>query len=395
MLLPVVRLKIPRHSRHPWIYRKMLQLPRGVELVAGSLVEVRDRDGGRVGEAFYHPDNTIAIRLLTSHPDEKVDSLFLRRRLSYARDLREGILRLPETTDSWRLVNAEADLLPGLVVDKYADVLLIQPFSAGWLYLMDWLVDGLRELYPASRPVVRADPGAAQKEGVSFAKLEAQYPPPDRVVISENNVRYQVDFQSGHKTGFFLDQRDSRSRVGSLARGRRVLDLFSYSGGFSLAAWRGGATAITAVDLDEKALAVAKENASLNQAGEAIRFRHQDAFMVLREVAGKGGRRDFDFIVLDPPKLARGKEEVEEALKSYRDLNRLAANALPAGGLLLSSSCSGAVSLERWRQAVRQGVAEAGRGLTVFLEAGPGADHPVAGDFPQGRYLKTLFARIE
>lgn len=391
MLLPVVKLKTPRNSRHPWIFRKMIQPPRGIELPAGTLVEVRDKSGAFAGQAFYHPENTIALRLLTEGKED-VGREFLAARVRRARALREAAMALPPDTDCWRVIHAEADMLPGLVVDKFADVLLIQPFAAGWLHLMDELAGALGDVFPGCRAAVRADARADAKEGVTFSRLEKRMPPPPRVDIVENGIRYRVDFETGHKTGFFLDQRDNRARVAGLARGRTVLDLCCYTGGFSLSAWRGGAARVTAVDLDEDALAAARVNAGLNGAAK-MEWLHADAHDFLRDAA-KAGRQE-DMVVLDPPKLAAGQEDVEKGLKAYYDLNRAALRAVRPDGLFVTCSCSGAVAEERWRQTVRKAAADLGVGLTLFLAAGPGADHPVASDFPQGRYLKVLFARVD
>ncbi|MCD8138879.1 MAG: class I SAM-dependent rRNA methyltransferase [Planctomycetaceae bacterium] len=391
MLLPLVRLKTPRNSRHPWIFKKMTQAPRGVRLEAGSLVEVRNRDGGFIGRAFYHPENTIALRMLTEDKDEAVDSAFFLRRLRDAKTLREAAIDLARSGDSYRLVHAEADGLPGLVIDKFADVLLIEPYVAGWLYMADELVAALAELFPGCRAVVRADANAAKKEGVSFAKLEKRFPAPGHVDITENGIRYRVDFLTGHKTGFFLDQRDNRARVAFLAKGRDVLDCCCYSGGFALSAWKGGAKRVEAVDLDEEALAMAKANCDLNNAS-GIDLLHRDVFDELRDRAASG--RDHDLVVLDPPKLAAGQDDVERALKTYYDMNKAALKAVRHNGLFVTCSCSGAVPEERWRQAVRKAAADSNLNLTIFGTFGPGADHPVAGDFPQGRYLKALFTRV-
>ncbi len=396
MLLPVVTLKTPRNSRHPWIFKKMIQPPRA-HLEPGSLVEVRDKAGGFVAYAFFHPENTVALRVMAENRGEAPEEEFFLKRLEDAKKLRETVLE-PEVLDgrrggSYRLVHAEADGLPGLVVDKFGPVLLIEPYVAGWLHLADMLAAALKTLYPDCRPVFRADPGAAAKEGVSFAKVELKYPAPEAVEISENGIRYRVDVQTGHKTGFFLDQRDNRRRAARLARGRRVLDLCCYSGGFALSAWQGGAGAVEAVDLDEKALAMAEANLALNGAGKTVTLIHADAFDLLRERAAKKSR--YGLVVLDPPKLAAGQDEVEPALKRYYDLNRAALGAVEPGGYFVTCSCSGAVAEERWRQAVRKAAADADRGLVIFEATGPGLDHPVAGDFPQGRYLKALFARVD
>ena len=393
MLLPVVKLKTPRNSRHPWIFKKMTQAPRGLDLEPGSLVEVRDKGGAFVGRAFYHPENTIALRLLSEDQGEDIDAAFFAGRLAYAKQLRETALDMGAIGDSYRLVHAEADLLPGLVIDKFADVLLIEPYVSGWLHVADMLVEALRGLYPGCRPVVRADANAAKKEGVSFARLEKRYPAPDHVDITENGIRYRVDFRTGHKTGFFLDQRDNRARVAALARSRDVLDLCCYSGGFSLSAWKGGAKRVEAVDLDEEALAAAAVNAGLNGAAGKVDFIHRDAFDELRDRAAANRRHDM--VVLDPPKLAAGQEDVERALKTYYDMNKAALKVVRPGGLFVTCSCSGAVPEERWRQTVRKAAADSDRGIAIFAATGPGCDHPVAGDFPQGRYLKALFVRAD
>lgn len=392
MLLPVVKLKTPRNSRHPWIFRKMVQAPRGVDLEPGTLVEVRDKAGAFVARAFYHPENTIALRVLSENKGEDIDASFFHRRLAYAKALRETVLP-PDCGDCHRLVHAEADLLPGLVIDKFADVLLIEPYVSGWLHVMDWVVESLQKLYPQCRPAVRADANAAKKEGVSFSRLEKKYSPPSHIDITENGIRYRVNFETGHKTGFFLDQRDNRALAARLARGRNVLDLCCYTGGFALSAWKGGAAQVTAVDLDEAALAAAAVNLRLNGAEDKISLVHRDAFEELRSRHAAG--RTHDLVVLDPPKLAAGQDDVEKALRIYYDMNQAALRVVAPGGLFVTCSCSGAVAEERWRQTVRKAAADANRGLTIFVAAGPGMDHPVAGDFPQGRYLKALFARVE
>lgn len=392
MLLPVVKLKTPRNSRHPWIFKKMVQAPRGIDLEAGTLVEVRDRAGAFVARAFYHPENTIALRVLSEEKGEDIDDAFFRRRLAAAKALRDVVLD-PDSGDCLRLVHAEADLLPGLVIDKFANVLLVEPYVSGWLHVMDWVAEALRGLYPGCRVAVRADANAAKKEGVSFARVEKRYPAPPHVDIRENGIRYRVDFETGHKTGFFLDQRDNRALVARLARGRDVLDLCCYTGGFALSAWKGGASRVTAVDLDEAALAAAAVNLGMNGAEGKISLVHRDVFDELRARHAAG--QTHDLVMLDPPKLAAGQDDVEKALRTYYDMNQAAMRAVAPGGLLATFSCSGAVAEERWRQTVRKAAADANRGLTIFAAAGPGMDHPVAGDFPQGRYLKALFARVD
>ncbi len=379
MLLPVVKLKSPRNSRHPWIYKKMTTPPRGIDLVPGSLVEVRDKNNTFVGRGFYHPENTIALRMLTERQSEEIDARFIQNRLARAKRLREDILRIPERSDSYRLVHAESDDMPGLIIEKYADLLVIEPYIAGWMHLAEWLVEGLNNLFPGMQVAVRSDPRTEAKENISFAKWEKANRPPPFVDIVENGINYRVDFKTGHKTGFFLDQRDNRARVASMARGRTVLDLCCYTGGFALSAWKGGALSVEAVDLDEAAIAAARVNAGRNNAAN-IDWIHQDAYDMLRQAISAEKR--YGMVVLDPPKLAAGPDDAEQALKRYYDFNRSAMDVVEPGGLFVTCSCSGAVSEERWRQIVRKAAADSGNNMTIFRAAGPGDDHPVAGDFP-------------
>ncbi len=388
MPLPVIFLKRERTSAHPWIFRKMVALPRRAP-PAGALVEVRSKSGAFVGRGIFHPGQTICLRLLTAIPDEEVDENFFFRRLAAAKALREEVLGLPARTDSYRLAHAEGDGLSGLVIDKFADLLVVQPQCAGYLHLADHIAAALRRLYTAGRVAFRVDKRVEEREGVSLASLAARFPCPPTAMISEDGRRMRVDFAVGHKTGYFLDQRDQRAAVASLAKGREVLDLCCYTGGFAIAAMCGGARSCTAVDLDEKALALARQNAALN--GAAVNFLHADAFDLLRDWRGR--ERQADLIVVDPPKLAAVKDEVPCAMRAYGDLNRLALSVLRPGGIILTCSCSGLISDETFLRIVRRAAEEAGVALQIFREAGAAPDHPVRADFPEGKYLAAIYGR--
>ncbi|MDR3200487.1 MAG: class I SAM-dependent rRNA methyltransferase [Spirochaetales bacterium] len=383
-----IPLKTGYISRHPWIFSKMVMHPRR-RPDPGTLADVWAKGGVFVGRGIYHPDRTVAIRLLTRNPDERLDKEFIRRRLEAAKDLREDVLRIPEKSDSYRLAHAEADGLSGLVIDKFADVFVIEPFSAGYLNLGPFVIEVLQEIYPGCRIAFRPDEKTEKAEGVSFGPLSSLYPPPPFVDIRENGLALRVDLAAGHKTGYFLDQRDNRSAIAAFAAGKTVWDLFCYTGGFGLAAAKAGAAEVTSVDLDEKALDVAEGNAKRNAL--SVKYVHRNCFDFLREKTAAG--ESAGIIIVDPAKLAAVKEEIPRALKTYNDINRLAMEALRPGGILLSCSCSGLVGEAQFLSVLMNAAKEARCELQIFRIAGASPDHPWSTDFPEGRYLKAVFAR--
>jgi 23S rRNA (cytosine1962-C5)-methyltransferase len=386
----IVRLKARRGSPHPWIYRSMVQereLPKA--LTPGQVVSVVDKDGQPLGRAFWNPRATIALRMLTHDPDEAVDASFFERRIGAALRFRRETLRLEETTDAYRVVHAEADGLSGLVIDRLGKALSVEVFSLGFARNFALVEEALGRLFPEVPIVARGDARSGEIEGF---QLEPRPNAPRSSEVEEHGIRFRVDFAEGHKTGFFADQRDNRALWGRLVAGRSVLDAHSYTGGFALHAAKGGAREVVGVDLDEDAIAVAKKNANLNQLQSKVRFVHADVFPYLRD-AQRGGRT-FDAISLDPPKLARDKSEVPDALRIYQDLNKVALETLAPGGLFLTCSCSGAVSEEVFLSAVRYAATRARRELSIFRVAGAAPDHPWGLHAPEGRYLKAVFARV-
>ena len=392
MQLPVVRLSTARASRHPWIYRKMVRPPRE-RLAPGTLVEVQSREGSFAGRGIYNPRSEIALRILTEDESEALDEGFFLSRLRAAKELREGVLRIPERADAWRLVHGEADGLSGLVIDRFADTIVVKSYSAGYVMAIDWIGEGLRALFPGAKIAFRMDATSVKHEGLdpkALHELEGRFPASGRVTIRERDMKMLVDLETGHKTGYFLDQRENRARFASLAKGMRVLDCFSYTGGFAISAMLGGAASAVAVDLDEKALAVAHDNAKLN--GVEVSFVHSDVFRHLREMMSRG--EQVDALVIDPAKLASVKAEIPTAWRKYGDVNRLGLEVVRDGGIVLTCSCSGMVSEEEFLSIVSNSAAEAGVRLQLFEVAGAAPDHPVASDFPEGRYLKAVFARV-
>lgn len=414
---PWVRLRSA--SGNPLIYQRMIA---GADPAAspGDIVNIYDKAGGFFGRGIYNPRSIITLRVL-SHRDVPVDEAFWRAAVRRAVGLRHR-LRLDEVTNAYRLVHAEGDGLSGLIIEKYADVLVFEVFSLGMYQRAKMLAeiidsetsgrDNKEEIqqdgevsgrhHPARpinnrtsqidhpyRVVVRADSFIERAEG--FRLDRTLQPDVGRLIIREHGLRYRVDVTGGHKTGFFCDQRDNRKTLASLCEGASVLDLCCYSGGFSLCAKvLGKAREVIGVDLDESAIAIAKENANLNQS--RIDFVHSDAFIYLRQMIANG--RKFDVVVLDPPKLAGSREEIEDALVKYHDLNALAMQVVREGGVFVTCSCSGLVSREVFKGTVIRAARRAKAMLQIFAESGAGSDHPVMMNCPESEYLKVIWSRV-
>jgi 23S rRNA (cytosine1962-C5)-methyltransferase len=353
----------------------------------GEAVLVEDDRGRVLGRGFYNRRSELAVRILERGEGEALDEAWLRKRLAGCIALRRRTLGLEACTDAYRVVNSEGDGLSGLVVDRYADVLSIQVLALGWYRRAVELKDALRDALRPRAMVVRSDPEIERIEGFRVLGDPGESA---KATIQEHGVKYVVDPARGHKTGFFLDQRDHRRRLMERAKGRRVLDLFCYSGGFSLAAWKGGAAEVRGVDLDEAAVAQARANAAANGAGKGLAFVHGDAFDALRG-AGKG---EWDAIVCDPPKLAPHRAEVPGAIRKYEDMNALAFEKVARGGLVVSCSCSGLVPEGEFLEALGRAALRSGREVRIVEIGGPGADHPWALSHPAGRYLKVVWSAV-
>ena len=380
--LPELRLKIRVHGRHPWFYRKMIQKPEK-PLPAGTPAKVRDREGNLVGTGFYNPRAELALRMFHDGAITDVPSHFLEA-LRTAVALREDLLALPKVTDAYRIVHAEADGFPGLVLDKLGTAFVAQVASLGMLNQLEPLGEWLLQKYPGSKLVLLQDKDWAEREGLE--KLPR--PPAVRTTVREHGLTYAVEAGTGHKTGFFADQRDNRWLVRQLSKGRSVLDLCCNSGGFAMNAVLGGAAKVTAADLDEAMVAQTQHNASANKL--RLQAIHGDAFDLLRD-AEPGAH---DLIVLDPPKWVHHKEELEEGLQRYADLNRLGFQKVDRGGLVVTCSCSGSVSEDSFLRMLRDAAAAARRDARVLYVRGAGADHPVAIECPETRYLKVAVLQV-
>ncbi|MCK9539014.1 class I SAM-dependent rRNA methyltransferase [Dokdonella sp.] len=383
--LPPVRLKTERHSLHPWIFQKMVERP-DPRPRPGSVVDVLDRAGDFVGRGFYNGHSRIALRMLTRDPAEAVDEDFFARRIAAAIGLRREVLGLDAVTDAYRLVHSEGDGLSGLIVDRFADTLVMEYFAAGMFRQRELIRRCLLEHFPGANVYAFAEAHVQKQESFDFSPPPA--PPP--IVIHEHGVAFHAAPGSKHKTGFFADQRDNRKALAKLCAGKRVLDLCCNSGGFAIhAATVGAAAEVTGVDLDEDILAVAAQNARLNRV--RVRFVQADIFHWLRDTPHGDG---YDVVVLDPAKMTRDREQVIPALKKYLDMNKLAMGAVKPGGVLLSCSCTGLVSEEQFLDMLRRAAFYAGRTVQVLKVAGAGADHPWLAHVPESRYLKAVFCRV-
>ena len=382
---PWVQLKY--FTFHPSVYPRMVGAtsprPR-----PGEAAHVYDKEGRYFGSGFFNPPARVPVRMFHHGPQPPPDDL-LESRLRQAVALRRDWLRLDETTEACRLVHSDGDLLPGLVVDRYADVLSIEVTTLGiWRLLPAW-IPLLKECTGAKRIRVQVDPDIARIERIPAATI----PGDDvrSVKFLENGIRYEADFTKGHKTGFFCDQRDNRRRLGQWTQGRRVLDICCYTGGFALSAkLAGGSPEVTAVDLDEEAIAQARRNMNINQT--RLQLVHADAFTYLRQMVRNNA--SWPVVVVDPPKFVHSRDGYDEGMARYYDLNGLALRVAEPGGLFVTCSCSGLVTPEAFEAIVIKAAHRVGRRLQILDRTGAGPDHPVMSNCPESQYLKVLWARV-
>ncbi len=384
--IPQVRLKIERKSSHPWIFQKMVEKPT-FRIPPGSVVDVLDRTGVWVGRGFYNGHSRIALRILTIDPNEAVDETFYRNKIAQALSLRRDLLKLDAVTDAYRIVHSEADGLSGLIVDRFAKTIVMEFFSAGMNRQRTLIQNVLQEQFPDAQFYYFAEEHVGKQESFDC------WPPatPEPGIITEHGMKFRVAPGSKHKTGFFVDQRDNRQRIGNLSAGKRVLDLCCNSGGFAVYAKAfGQADEVIGVDIDETVIELAKQNAKLNKAD--IRFIQADLFSWLRDIRPHGER--FDVVILDPSKLTRDRDDVLGALKKYLDMNKLALQAVRPGGVLLTCSCTGLVSEPDFIEMLRRAAWQVSRTVQIFQISGAAPDHPFLTHVPESRYLKAIFCRV-
>jgi 23S rRNA (cytosine1962-C5)-methyltransferase len=392
--VPVVVLQPGRdkslRQRHPWIFSGAIARIEG-DPSAGTTVAVRSHDGEALGFAAYSPRSQIRARMWTHDPTRHVDAAFIRDRVARGCVAREGLMDGDHT--AVRLIHAESDGLPGVVADRYADTVVVQLSSAGAERWREAIVAALADatraqcVYERSDAEVRALEGLEPRVGVVQGRL------PRPLLVREAGLTYHVDVAGGQKTGFYLDQRDNRSLVGAQAGGRRVLNAFCYTGGFTLSALAGGAAQVLSIDSAGDALALARENLAANPGLDARRaeWREGDVFGELRNLRNEG--RTFDLVVLDPPKFAPTAAHAQRAARAYKDINLLALKLLAPGGLLATFSCSGGISVDLFQKIVAGAALDAKADASVIARLTASADHPVALAFPEAEYLKGLLVR--
>jgi 23S rRNA (cytosine1962-C5)-methyltransferase len=380
----------PVRNRHPWIFSRAVSRLDG-QVEDGGLVRVVDSQGEYLATGYLNRRSQIVVRLLTWNEEQRINTAFWRHRLERAVF---GRLRLAQdpATDAYRLVHAEADGLPGLIVDRYGDWLAVQCLTLGMARRQVEIVALLADLLQPAGIYARDDADVRRKEGLPLetGRLWGAEPP-DRLKITENGHCFWVDVKRGHKTGFYLDQRENRLRAVTYCDGADVLNAFAYSGSFGVVAGLAGARSVVNVETSAEALALAEENLACNGCAPQAMVAG-DVFQVLRHYRSE--HRTFDVVILDPPKFASSQAQVLNASRGYKDVNLLAMQLLRPGGSLVTFSCSGVVSSDLFQKIVFGACVDAGRDVQILERLAQGPDHPVLLTFPESAYLKGLICRV-
>jgi 23S rRNA (cytosine1962-C5)-methyltransferase len=383
----------PFFGRHPWVLDSAIEQVEG-GLADGDVAELFTDRGEWIARGIYNSQSRIRLRLYTWSADEPLDDRFWRRKIEAAIALRAELFPSTRHT-AVRLVFSEGDGLSGLIVDRYGDYLVLQIAALAIARRIDLIAQILVDLLQPRCVLERYDRDVARLEGLTAAisdDVALGEPPAGPVFIEEHGIRYGVDLAAGQKTGFYLDQRENRRSAAGYLRGRQVLDLFCYSGSFALCAARlGGASEVLAIDSSPKAIALAKANAELNEINN-VRFECGDAFRSLESLAASG--KQFGGVVLDPPKFARRRQAVDEALRAYHKLNLMALDVLEPGGILVTCSCSGHVTREDFVHTLAEVAQRSGRDIQILEQRGAASDHPISATCLESEYLKCFICRV-
>ncbi|MFV0489214.1 MAG: class I SAM-dependent methyltransferase [Vibrio fluvialis] len=379
--------------KHPWVFSRGISKIEG-EPGLGDTVDVYTHEGQWLAKAAYSPHSQIRARVW-SFEKEAIDTAFFVKRIQQAQLLRDDLIERDGLT-GYRLIAAESDGLPGITIDKYQDFLVCQLLSAGAECQKDALVEALKQCFPTCSIYERSDVAVRKKEGLEerVGVLHGELPPKS-VVIEENGVKISVDIVGGHKTGFYLDQRDSRFQSMKYVKNKDVLNCFSYTGGFGLYALKGGAKRVINADVSQPALDTAKFNAELNEfdiSKKRAVFLNADVFKLLREYRDQGTK--FDVVIMDPPKFAESKAQLNGACRGYKDINMLAISIIKSGGTLLTYSCSGLMDLALFQKIIADAAIDAGRTVKFVERFEQAADHPVDTAYPEGFYLKGFACKV-
>jgi 23S rRNA (cytosine1962-C5)-methyltransferase len=380
------------HSKHPWIFSGAVEKIENVKQ-NGETVVVKSLDGKELALGAISLHSQIAVRIWSFDVNQKIDEDFFSKRIQSAIELRNKIINYNQT-NVYRVINSESDLIPGLITDVYGDFAVCQFLSSGAEFWKDKIIEILKQKLKVQNIYERSDTDSRSKE-----KLEERIgvlsgnEPPDLVEVIENNLKFLVDIKSGHKTGFYIDQRDNRKTLSDFARDKSVLNCFSYTGGFSIYAHSSMAKSITNIESSSTALNILSKNFSVNNySSDKVENIEGDVFQVMRKFRDE--RRTFDLVILDPPKFADSASQINKAARGYKDINLLAMKILNPGGFLFTFSCSGHITQDLFRKIVDDAAIDSGRSVKFIIQLTQSADHPVLSSFPEGLYLKGLVCEV-
>ncbi|AVE49079.1 MULTISPECIES: 23S rRNA (cytosine(1962)-C(5))-methyltransferase RlmI [Serratia] len=378
--------------RHPWVFSGAVQRVEG-KAHSGETIDILDSQGKWLARGAYSPESQIRARVWTFQQDEEINIDFFIRRLQQAQSWRDWVAQR-DGLDGYRLIAGESDGLPGITIDRFQNFLVLQLLSAGAEYQRPALLSALQHCYPECSIYDRSDVAVRKKEGLPLAQGPVFGDlPPELLPITEHGMKLLVDIQQGHKTGFYLDQRDSRLAARNYSAGRRVLNCFSYTGAFAVSALMGGCAQVISVDTSQAALDIAKQNVELNKLDlNKAEFVRDDVFQLLRNYRTQGEK--FDLIIMDPPKFVENKNQLASACRGYKDINMLALQLLNPGGILLSFSCSGLMPTDLFQKILADAAVDAGRDVQFIEQFRQAADHPVIATYPEGLYLKGFACRV-
>jgi len=394
--MPSVKLKKGREKsfkrKHPWIFSGAIDTTKDISK-NGETVEIISGDGKFLGYGSYSSHSQISVRVLSFNPDDIIDKKFIQQKVEDAVQFRKKIID-EHLTNAYRVINAESDFLPGVIVDKYADYLVCQFLSAGAYFWKNDILEILTNFFNPTGIFERSDSEAVNKEGLTQTSgLLFGKEPPALIEITENGIMFYVDTRLGHKTGFYLDQRDNRKLLQSHASGKDILNCFSYTGGFSIYGLTAGANKITNIDSSTDALSLLEKNILLNNIDPSkVENIQDDVFKYLRKL--RDANKKFDLIILDPPKFAESASQIEKASRGYKDINLLAIKLLNKDGVLFTFSCSGHIVPELFNKIIADAATDSGREVHILKYMTQSPDHTMLTSFPEGLYLKGLVCKV-